>query len=84
MLVQSGVKSEPKSRCDAEVVAVFGSLRQKAKPEQIGYGVENQMMSVGYLLDIVLDHRRSIDDLDVDRHAPAVTCGGRPGGEMSG
>ena len=27
------------------------------------------MMSVGYLLDIVLDHRRSTDDLDVDRHA---------------
>ncbi|SRR6266403_3855882 len=26
-------------------------------------------MSVGYLLDIVLDHRRSTDDLDVDRHA---------------
>jgi hypothetical protein len=86
-LVQSGVKSEPKSRCDAEVVAVLGSLRQKAKPvlsEEIRYGVENQMMSVGYLLDIVLDHRRSTDDLGVDRHAPAVTCGGRPGGEMSG
>jgi hypothetical protein len=53
-------------------VAVLGSLRQKAKPvlsEEIGYGVEHQMMSVGYLLDIVLDHRRSSDDLDVDRHA---------------
>jgi hypothetical protein len=27
------------------------------------------MMSIGYLLDIVLDHRCSTDDLDVDRHA---------------
>jgi hypothetical protein len=26
-------------------------------------------MSVGYLLDMVLDHRRSTDDLNVDRHA---------------
>jgi hypothetical protein len=51
--------------------------------EVIGYGVENQMMSVDYLLDIVLNHRCSTEDLDVDRHAPAVKCGGRPGGEMS-
>ncbi|MGC2548569.1 MAG: hypothetical protein WA426_22210, partial [Silvibacterium sp.] len=46
--------------------------------------IESSQYPAGYLLNIVLDHRRSTDDLDVDRHAPAVTCGGRPGGEMSG
>ncbi len=38
------------------------------------------MMSVGYLLDIVLDHRRSTDDLGVDRHARTSL----PGSEIQG
>src|SRR6185437_2575515 len=70
-------------RFDAELPH-HENLCPAAWREEVGYRVQNKVVFLGQLLDIVLDHRRSADDLDVDRHAPAVWRAGRSGGEMSG
>src|SRR5262245_22938325 len=62
----------------------YAHFRATSRREHVGIRHQSQMVWLANLLDIVLYHQASADDLNVDRHSTAVGCRRRSGRTVRG